>query len=81
MNLHGDNAWKLSVGVIVLLFFLGVGVGHIIYPDYFLQRSAVRKGGEMLTDWNRGAFQLLGLIITLFAGSVLYELVSDLFRK
>ncbi len=46
MNLHGDGAWKLAIGVVVLLFFLGVGIGHILYPEHFMKRSAVRKGAR-----------------------------------
>ncbi len=81
MNLHGDGAWKLAIGVVVLLFFLGVGIGHILYPEHFMKRSAVRKGGEMLNDWNRGAFQLSGLVMTLFAGGILYKIIGNLFRQ
>jgi hypothetical protein len=34
-----DNPWKLVLGFIVLLLFLSMGIAHVIYPDYFLQRS------------------------------------------
>ena len=57
--------WKLAIVVPVLLAFFCVGVAQIINPDYFIRRSGVRKGGELLTDWNRLQFQILGVI---FAG-------------
>ena len=39
--------------VLVLLAFAGIGIVHIFKPDYFMKRSGVRRGGELLTEWNR----------------------------
>ncbi len=75
--MHGESTWKLLLGVVVLLFFLVIGVAHIANPDYFLRRSAVRKGGELLSEWNRMGFQIVGLLLVCFSGFVLYELGKD----
>ena len=81
LNLHGDNPWKLALGFIVLLVFLGMGVAHVIYPDYFLKRSALRKGGEMQTEFNHLGIQIVGFLITLFSLGILYDIGKDLFRN
>ena len=81
MNAHGDSAWKLCLGVVVLIVFMGLGIGHMLFPDYFIERSGLRRGGEMLTDWNRTGVQLVGLIAALFSGGVLYDLLKDVFSK
>jgi hypothetical protein len=63
--------------VLMLVAFAGIGVGHIFRPDYFVKRSGVRRGGELLTEWNRLAFQIAGAI---FAGFAIY-LLYVLFRR
>jgi hypothetical protein len=63
--------------VLVLLAFTGVGIAHILKPDYFTKRSGVRKGGELLTEWNRLGFQIAG---TIFAGFAFY-LLFIFFRR
>jgi hypothetical protein len=62
--------------VLVLVAFAGIGIAHIFKPDWFMKRSGVRKGGEMLTEWNRFGFQIAGAV---FAGVAIYMLYS-LFR-
>jgi len=81
LNLHGDNPWKLALGFVVLLFFLVMGVAHVIYPDYFLKRSALRKGGEMQTEFNQFGIQVVGFVTALFALGILYDIGCDLFRN
>ncbi len=39
----------------------------------------MRRGGEMLTEWNRTGVQVLGLLVTLFSVGVLYEIAKSLF--
>jgi hypothetical protein len=63
------NALKAAALVVVLLSFFGIGVAHVIKPDWFVKRSGVRKGGELLSDWNRTQFQIVGAI---FAGVAAY---------
>ena len=79
IHLNGDNPWKLGFGFLVLLFFLGMGVAHVLRPDYFLERSAIRKGGEMVTDFNRMGIQLVGLLVALFALGIIYDVAKGLF--
>lgn len=60
--------------VLLLVAFLGVGVAHVFKPDWFVKRSGVRKGGEMLTEYNRTGFQIAGAIFAAFAVYMLYSL-------
>ena len=62
---------------IALLAFVGIGIAHIFRPDYFIKRSGVRRGGDLLTEWNRLGFQIAGAI---FAGFAIY-LLYVLFRR
>jgi hypothetical protein len=62
-------------------FFLCLGVAHVINPDHFIKHSAIRKGGKMLSDWNRDGVRVLGVIVAIFAGFGLYMLLGDLFGK
>ena len=78
---NGESIWKLSIGVIILIFFFCLGIAHVIYPDRIIRRSGMRKGGEMLTEFNRTGVQIVGILISLFAGGVLYDLVSGLLAK
>ncbi len=80
-DLHGNSLWKIAVLIIILLFFAVVGVAHVINPDWFLKRSGLRKGGEMLTEWNRLQFQVVGAIFAAFAGYGVYILLSDCFSR
>ncbi len=68
------------LGTLLLFFFFCVGVAHIIWPDHFIKRSGVRKGGEMLTEYNRLGFQIVGFVLAAFAAGVLYRIGTDLFR-
>ena len=68
---------KLLVAVVVLLVFFVMGIAHIVNPDYFVARSGVRKGGELLTDWNRLGFRIVGAAVAGFALYVLFNLLSE----
>ena len=70
----GESWWKTFLAVVVLLAFLGIGIAHVIKPDYFIRRSGVHKGGELLTEWNRIGFQLVGAIVSAFAICVLWDI-------
>jgi hypothetical protein len=78
--LHGENPWNLVVGFLALAFFFGMGLAHVINPDYFLRRSAIRKGGEMLNEFNRIGIQIVGMLAALFAAGVFYDMGKDAFR-
>ena len=58
--------------ILVLLAFVVIGIAHIFKPDYFLKRSGVRRGGELLTEWNRLGFQITGAGFVGFAIYLLY---------
>jgi len=60
----------------MLLVFVGIGVAHVVKPDWFVKRSGARRGGDMLTEYDRAGFQIAG---ALFAAVVIYMLYS-LFR-
>jgi hypothetical protein len=51
----------------VLLLFVAVGVTHVVDPDRFLRQSGIRKGGEMLTAFNRLQFRFAGAVFACFA--------------
>jgi hypothetical protein len=63
-----------TIVVLMLLVFAGIGIAHIFRPGYFIKRSGVRRGGAMLTEWNRLGFQMAGAIFAGFAIYVLYVL-------
>ena len=60
--------------VLLLVGFAGIGVAHIFNPDWFMKRSGVRKGGEMLSEYNRAGFQIAGAIFAAIAIYMLYSL-------
>jgi hypothetical protein len=55
------------------------GVAHVIVPDYFIKRSAIRKGGELVTESNRIGFQIIGIAVALFSVVMIYQLSVALF--
>jgi len=74
VSLYSDtpwNPWKLMVVVAFLVFFACLGIAHVVSPDWFIERSGARKGGEMLTGWNRFDFRYAGAFL---AGGALYML-------
>jgi len=65
--------------VAILLVFAVIGIGCIIKPDWGIKHfgQSLRRGGELLTEWNRLGFQIAGAI---FAGFAIY-LLYVLFRR
>src|SRR5271156_3394323 len=59
IHLHGENPWKLGLGFVVLALFFGLGLAHVFRPGYFYRRSGIRKGGEMLTEFNLIGVQMV----------------------
>ena len=53
--------------IALLLVSAGIGIAHIFKPRWFVNRSGVRKGGEMLNDWNELGFQIGGALFAAFA--------------
>jgi hypothetical protein len=82
MPLHnGENVWKLTLGLAIAAFFFCIGIAYVIFPDRFIKRSSVRKGGQMLTDFNRIGFLIAGSVIAAFGGFMIYVLVEAIFAK
>lgn len=73
--------WKSVLGVAVLLFFVCVGVAHVVWPGRYLERSGVRRGGEALNGANRLAFRIAGAMFAGGSGYILYELLHDLWLR
>ncbi|MBI1760379.1 MAG: hypothetical protein HYR56_02990 [Acidobacteria bacterium] len=65
------------LAAMLLLVFAGIGVAHVLNPDRFIARSGVRKGGELLTAWNRLGFRIFGAFFTGGALYMLYHVISD----
>lgn len=78
---NGENPWKALIVVALLAFFFCLGVAHMLQPDRFLKRSGVRKGGEMLTDFNRMGFRVIGAAFAALSGYAIYVLVGDLLGR
>jgi hypothetical protein len=74
-----NSLWKIVLLIGLLLIFVAIGVAHILKPDWFLKRSGVRRGGAMLTEWNRLQYQIVGAIFAAFAAFLLYIVMSDYF--
>jgi len=72
---------KLILDAAVLLFFVCIGVAHVVWPDRYLERSGVCRGGQALNGANRLAMRLLGAMFAGGSGYVLYELLRDILRK
>ena len=77
--MHEDSWWKLILLASVLALFSGIGVAQVLKPDWFIKRSGARKGGELLTEWNRLGFQFVGIVVAAAAAYGLYSLLSDYF--
>jgi hypothetical protein len=71
--MHQNSIWKEVIGVVVLLFFAGLGIAHVIYPHKFMKPW--HRGGEMLTDWNRLGIQIAGAVFAGFAIYLLYSII------
>ncbi len=67
--------------VAFLVLFACVGIAHVVSPDWFIERSGARKGGEMLTEWNRFGFRFAGAIFAGRAVYMLYLLSRDYLAK
>jgi hypothetical protein len=74
-----NSVWKLMIGVVFFVFFAAIGIGHVVKPDWFIKRSGIRKGGEMLTELNRLEFRIGGALFAGFATYVLYILLRNYF--
>ena len=60
--------------VFVLVAFVCIGIAQVMNPDWFIRRSSARRGGGLLSDWNRSQFQIVGVIFAAVAAYILYHL-------
>jgi len=81
ISVQSDSTWKLLVMVAVLVLFACVGIANMVSPDWFIERSGVRKGGEMLTEWNRWCFRFAGATFTGVTVYVLYVFLRGYLTK
>jgi hypothetical protein len=70
------DSLKVMVLTLILSIFFCVGVAHVAKPDWFIKRSGVLKGGELLTTWNRLSFRVAGALFAGFAIYLLYHLLG-----
>lgn len=73
----GSSIWTLLLTVGILLVFATIGIGCIINLDWGIKHfgQALRRGGELLTAWNRIGLQFVGLAFGGFAVYLLYVLL------
>jgi hypothetical protein len=71
------SIWTLILAVAILLVFAAIGIGCIINPDRGIKHfgQSLRRGGELLTEWNRIGIQFAGLAFGGFAVYLLYVLL------
>jgi len=71
--MHHDSLGSLILVVLVCVLFAGIGVAALVNPDYFIRHSGMRKGGELLGDWNRLGMQVVGLVVIIIVIWALYS--------
>ncbi len=72
-----ESTWKLVLGIIVFVVFACFGIANLLKPNI----RNLRKGGEMLTGWNRFQVRWFAALFTAFAIYGIYELLKTLIRK
>jgi hypothetical protein len=70
----------VPVGILVLLAFIAIGIDAVIHPKRHMN-SYLRRGGDMLREWNEVQVQLIGLVFTCASGWMLCELVRGVWVK
>ena len=73
--------WKLCLGVLVLLFFLGIGIGHLLDPNRFTKGTYLRRSGRVLSNSEGFQVRFVGLVVIVFSGYVLYQLAHDVLSR
>lgn len=64
------------IGILILLFFGAVGIDMVIHPRRHMN-AYLRRGGEMLREWNEMQVQSLGLLLTCGSGWALYQIAPS----
>lgn len=69
-----NNYWGSALAVAFWLMFFCLGMLFVFNPDWFIKRSGVLKGGQLLTAWNRLGFRIAGAVMAGASVYVLYDL-------
>ena len=73
--------WKLALLLVMLMAFACIGIGCLFHPDWGIKHfgGALRKGGELQTEWNRFGVSIAGLVFGGFALGLLYDVLRGCF--
>jgi hypothetical protein len=66
---------SLAIAIGALLLFGALGVAHIVRPDRFVKGR--RRGGELLTEWNRLGIQAFGVIAVVASAYLAWKIFSN----
>ena len=64
------------LSILLLLFFVAVGVDTVIHPRCHMN-AYLRRGGEMLRELNEVGVQLAGVLLFCVAGWALYSIAPS----
>lgn len=75
------SSWRLILGVSILTSFAAIGIGCVIKPDWGIKHfgQSWRKGGDLLTEWNRLGISFVGLALGGFGIYGLYIILRECF--
>jgi hypothetical protein len=75
------SIWTLILTFAILAGFAVIGIGCVIKPDWGIKHFAQswRRGGELLTEWNRLGIQFVGLAFGGFAAYLIYIVLRGCF--
>jgi len=77
------SLWTLILTLILLAGFAAVGIGCVINPVWGIRHfgQSLRKGGELLTEWNRLGILFVGLTFGGFAIYLIYIVLRGVLLK
>ena len=75
------SVWKLIFILALLLGFAVIGFGCLIRPEWGIKHfgQSLRRGGELLTEWNRLGIAFAGLAFGIFSLYGMYIVLRDCF--
>jgi len=75
------SLWTLILTLILLGGFAAIGIGCVINPEWGIRHfgQSVRKGGELLTEWNRLGISFVGVAFGGFAIYLIYIVLRGCF--
>jgi hypothetical protein len=69
----------LPVALLLLLAFVAIGIDTVISPQRYMN-GYLRRGGDLLREWNELGTQTAGLLLSAVLGWLLFELLRSVFR-